>query len=78
MCYSLNSICLTDPLSQRQHDPDENVRMDVVQAIVGAARIDFTNVNDDLLNCVKERTLDKKVRRCYVDIFPVIVNLKSI
>ena len=52
----------SEPLKQRQHDPDENVRMDVVQAIVGAARKDFNCITDDLLTCVKERTLDKKVQ----------------
>ena len=50
-----------EPLSQRQHDPDENVRMEVIQAIVGAAKKDPTHMNTKLLESVKERTLDKKV-----------------
>lgn len=45
----------------RQHDPDETVRYEVVMAIISAAKKDFNSVTDDLLNFVKERTLDKKV-----------------
>lgn len=48
-------------LQQRQHDSDEEVRMDVVQAVVGAARRSLTNVPGELLESVRERTLDKKV-----------------
>ena len=52
---------IEEPLKQRQHDPDENVRMDVVQAIVAAAKRELNNVSDGLIEAVKERTLDKKV-----------------
>ncbi len=52
---------ITEPLRQRTHDPDENVRMDVVQAVVGASKKEFSNITLELLECVKERTLDKKV-----------------
>lgn len=47
----------------RQHDSEENVRFEVVKAIVATARLDFNIVSEseDLLNYVKERTLDKKV-----------------
>jgi hypothetical protein len=47
----------------RQHDSEENVRYEVVMAIVTTARRDFEVVSDseDLLEFVKERTLDKKV-----------------
>lgn len=47
----------------RQHDADESVRYEVVMAIVTTARKDFEVVSDseDLLEFVKERTLDKKV-----------------
>ena len=48
-------------LCQRQHDPDESVRTDVVQSIVGALKKEFSAASDDLLSCIKERTLDKKV-----------------
>jgi hypothetical protein len=48
-------------LQQRQHDSDEEVRIDVVQAIVGASKRALANVSGELLDCVKERTLDKKV-----------------
>lgn len=60
-------LCFIEHLRQRQHDSDENVRMDVVQAIVGAAKRVLANVTEDLLECVKERTLDKKVptARCF-------------
>jgi hypothetical protein len=47
----------------RQHDGEENVRFEVVKAIVATAKLDFSVVSEseDLLNYVKERTLDKKV-----------------
>lgn len=54
---------ITDTLKLRQHDADESVRYEVVMAIVTTARRDFEVVSDseDLLEFVKERTLDKKV-----------------
>jgi len=57
-----NGVCVClEYLCQRQHDPDENVRTDVIQSIVGALKKEFSVASDDLLNCIKERTLDKKV-----------------
>ncbi|KAL7294326.1 hypothetical protein TKK_0012336 [Trichogramma kaykai] len=55
---------ITDTLKMRQHDADENVRYEVVMAIVTTARKDFEVVSDseDLLEFVKERTLDKKFK----------------
>jgi sister-chromatid-cohesion protein PDS5 len=55
---------ITDTLKLRQHDADESVRYEVVTAIVTTAKRDFEVVSDseDLLEFVKERTLDKKVR----------------
>lgn len=47
---------------QRQHDPDENVRYEVVMAIISAAKKGIENINEDLLSYVKERTLDKKFK----------------
>lgn len=56
-------MCVTtESLRERGHDSDENVRMDVIQAIVAAGKRDFLAVTDNLMTCVKERTLDKKVR----------------
>lgn len=54
---------ITETLKLRQHDSDENVRYEVVMAIVTTAKRDFEVVSDseDLLEFVKERTLDKKV-----------------
>lgn len=54
---------ITNTLKLRQHDADENVRYEVVMAIVTTAKRDFEVVSDseDLLEFVKERTLDKKV-----------------
>lgn len=56
---------ITDTLKLRQHDADESVRYEVVMAIVATAKRDFEVVSDseDLLEFVKERTLDKKVTR---------------
>ena len=59
----LTCLMCSEFLCQRQHDPDENVRIDVVQSIVGALKKDFSAVSDDLLGCIKERTLDKKVSK---------------
>lgn len=55
-------IDITEQLRQRQHDSDETVRYEVVMAIISAAKKDFNSVTDDLLNFVKERTLDKKFK----------------
>ncbi|OQR67831.1 sister chromatid cohesion protein PDS5B-like [Tropilaelaps mercedesae] len=56
---------ITQALKTRQHDPNESVRFEVVMAIVEAAKKNFEAVSIELLNIVKERTLDKnfKVRR---------------
>ncbi|XP_044744637.1 sister chromatid cohesion protein PDS5 homolog B [Coccinella septempunctata] len=55
---------ITDTLKLRQHDSEENVRYEVVMAIVTTAKKDFQVVSDseDLLEFVKERTLDKKFK----------------
>ena len=53
---------ITEQLKQRQHDQDENVRYEVVMAIISAAKKGIENVNEDLLSFVKERTLDKKFK----------------
>uniref|UniRef100_U5EGZ1 Putative sister chromatid cohesion complex cohesin subunit pds5 n=1 Tax=Corethrella appendiculata TaxID=1370023 RepID=U5EGZ1_9DIPT len=51
-------------LKIRQHDSDETVRYEVVMAIVETAKRDFQIVSEseDLLEFVKERTLDKKFK----------------
>ncbi|XP_076031392.1 cohesin associated factor B pds5 isoform X2 [Oratosquilla oratoria] len=55
---------ITETLKLRQHDSEETVRYEVVMAIVTTAKKDFSIVSDseDLLNFVKERTLDKKFK----------------
>lgn len=55
---------ITETLKLRQHDSEESVRYEVVLAIVMTARRDFQVVSDseDLLEFVKERTLDKKFK----------------
>ena len=53
---------VTEQMKQRQHDQDENVRHEVVMAIISAARKGIDNINEDLLEFVKERTLDKKFK----------------
>jgi len=60
---------IVDTLRLRQHDGEENVRFEVVKAIVATAKLDFGVVseNEHLLNYVKERTLDKKVRPFYLE-----------
>jgi len=55
---------ITETLKLRQHDSEEAVRYEVVIAIVSTAKKDFDVVSrsEDLLNFVKERTLDKKFK----------------
>lgn len=55
---------ITDTLKMRQHDGEEQVRYEVVMAIVSTAHRDFEVVSqsEDLLEFVKERTLDKKFK----------------
>jgi len=55
---------ITETLKMRQHDSEETVRYEVVIAIVSTAKKDFDIVSrsEDLLNFVKERTLDKKFK----------------
>lgn len=53
---------ITEQLKQRQHDADENVRYEVVMAIISAGKKSIENINEDLLGFVKERTLDKKFK----------------
>ena len=55
---------IVSTLKARQHDSEENVRYEVVMAIVTTARRDFDIVSksEDLLNFVKERTMDKKFK----------------
>lgn len=54
---------MTETLKLRLHDAEENVRFEVVMAIVSTAKKDCEVVSssEDLLELVKERTLDKKV-----------------
>ncbi|KAE8627326.1 hypothetical protein XENTR_v10006944 [Xenopus tropicalis] len=53
---------LTEYLKVRSHDPEEAIRHDVIVSIVTAAKKDLLLVNDQLLNFVRERTLDKRWR----------------
>lgn len=55
---------ITEALKARQHDPEESVRYEVVNAILATAKKDFEIVSgsEDLLNVVKERTMDKKFK----------------
>ncbi|GAB0090696.1 pds5 [Sergentomyia squamirostris] len=55
---------IIETLKVRQHDSDETVRYQVVTAIVETAKRNFQIVSEseDLLDFVKERTLDKKFK----------------
>ncbi|XP_065343965.1 sister chromatid cohesion protein PDS5 homolog A [Cloeon dipterum] len=55
---------ITQTLKLRQHDAEEHVRYEVVMAIVATAKRDFSVVSEseDLLDFVRERTLDKKFK----------------
>lgn len=63
--YTYNEILILffpEYLKVRSHDPEEAIRHDVIVSIVTAAKKDLLLVNDNLLNFVRERTLDKRVR----------------
>ncbi|KAJ8298337.1 hypothetical protein KUTeg_024868 [Tegillarca granosa] len=51
---------IVEQLKSRQHDPEETVRMEVVNTILNIAKKDFSRVTNELLGFIKERTLDKK------------------
>ena len=55
---------IIETLKARTHDPEESVRYEVVMAIVTTARkdVDVVASSEELLNFVKERTLDKKFK----------------
>lgn len=53
-------------LKQRSRDIDENVRYEVVVAIVNAGKENLSCISEELLMFVKERTLDKKVKKNYL------------
>ena len=45
----------------RQHDPEESVRLEVVNNLLAVAKKDFGILTNEMLQFIKERTLDKKV-----------------
>jgi sister-chromatid-cohesion protein PDS5 len=49
---------IRDQLRQRQHDPDENVRYEVVMAVISAAKKNIENISEDLLSFVKVNIID--------------------
>ncbi|KAK3099941.1 hypothetical protein FSP39_012194 [Pinctada imbricata] len=51
---------IVEQLKVRQHDPEETVRMEVVNVILGVAKKSFERCTDEMLGFIKERTLDKK------------------
>lgn len=57
-----HGFSFSEYLKVRSHDPEEAIRHDVIVSIVTAAKKDLLLVNDHLLNFVRERTLDKRVR----------------
>lgn len=55
------TFCGPEFLKVRSHDSEEAIRHDVIVSIVTAAKKDLSLVNDQLLNFVRERMLDKRV-----------------
>ncbi|XP_076468516.1 sister chromatid cohesion protein PDS5 homolog A-like isoform X1 [Babylonia areolata] len=51
-----------EQLKVRQHDPEESVRMEVVNCMLQVARKDFAACTDEMLVFIRERTLDKKFK----------------
>ena len=62
-CLSFESplILFSDQIKVRQHDPEESVRLDVVNSLLAVARKEPKSMTPEMLQFVKERTLDKKV-----------------
>ncbi|GFO14487.1 sister chromatid cohesion protein pds5 homolog b [Plakobranchus ocellatus] len=58
---SLNKDIL-DQIKVRQHDPEESVRLDVVNSLLNVAKKDIKSMTPEMLQFVKERTLDKKFK----------------
>ena len=61
----LSPFLNSEKLRERVHDVDEGVRQEVVSAIASAAKKDITNISDEMLTLIKDRTLDKKVSHSY-------------
>ncbi|KAL3879117.1 hypothetical protein ACJMK2_031429 [Sinanodonta woodiana] len=53
---------IIEQLKSRQHDPEETVRMEVVNTLLNVARRDFNNMSEELIEFIKERTRDKKYK----------------
>lgn len=56
---------ILDQIKVRQHDPEESVRLDVVNSLLSVAKKEPKTMTSEMLQFVKERTLDKrfKIRR---------------
>lgn len=52
---------IAEQLKVRQHDPEESVRHDVVNSILMVAKKDMNALSPELIQFIKERTLDKRV-----------------
>lgn len=51
-----------EQIKVRQHDPEETVRLDVVESLCKVAKSDLKAMTPEMLQFVKERTLDKKFK----------------
>ncbi|XP_071087825.1 sister chromatid cohesion protein PDS5 homolog B-like [Haliotis cracherodii] len=53
---------ILEQLKVRQHDPEETVRIEVINCVMNVAKKDFDFVNEEMMTFIKERTLDKKFK----------------
>ncbi|XP_012945070.1 sister chromatid cohesion protein PDS5 homolog A-B isoform X1 [Aplysia californica] len=53
---------ILEQIKVRQHDPEESVRLDVVNSLLGVAKKDMKVLTSEMLQFIKERTLDKKFK----------------
>ncbi|KAH9494579.1 Sister chromatid cohesion protein PDS5 B [Bulinus truncatus] len=53
---------ILEQIKVRQHDPEESVRMDVVNSLLAVAKKDLKAMTPEMLQFIKERTLDKKFK----------------
>lgn len=59
----VNAGFISEQVKIRQHDAEETVRQEVVNTLLAIAKKSFENTTIDMLDIIKERTRDKKVKK---------------
>jgi len=53
---------ILEQIKVRQHDPEESVRLEVVNSLLGVAKKDVNSLTPEMVTFIKERCLDKKFK----------------